>query len=232
LGGPQLADAAFTVFREQPTNRRRAVINSHVDAVMLSAATRRDGAPLVAGSGVVSRCARRSEPQPGGDMTRITKITNAVGRRVPSAPVLIGGVYCLCVLAIIAISAGSILVTDEDPFRSDGPVAEIVSIGVAGTAALVVGVLAGRALVRSPGRARVGAVVFGALAIIALPLFWSGAPGIFGAVAAWLAGLTRGRRPLNGGSRVFGVIGLCVAILNLIVSLGGELLHLLIVFVS
>jgi hypothetical protein len=74
--------------------------------------------------------------------------------------------------------------------------------------------------------------VFGALAIITLPLFWSDAPGIFGAVAAWLAGLTRGRHPLNDGSRVFGVIGLCVAILNLIVSVGGELLHLLIVFVS
>jgi hypothetical protein len=165
-------------------------------------------------------------------MTAITKITNAVGRRVPCAPVLIGGVYCLCVLAIIAIPAGSMLVTDEDPFRSFGPVEEIVSIGVAGTTALVVGVLAGLALVRSPGRARVGAIVFGALAIITLPLFWSGAPGIFGAVAAWLAGLTRGHRPLDGASRIFGVIGLCVAILNPIVSLGGELLHLLIVFVS
>lgn len=131
-------------------------------------------------------------------MTAITKITNAMRGRVPSAPVLIGGVYSLCVLAIIAISAGSILVTNEDPFRSDGPVEEIVSIGVAGTTALVVGVLAGLALVRSPRRARVGAIVFGALAIITLGFFWSGAPGIFAAVAAWLAGLTRGRRPLDG----------------------------------
>jgi hypothetical protein len=165
-------------------------------------------------------------------MTAINKISKAVGRRVPTAPVLIGGVYCLCVLAIIAIPAGSMLVTDEDPFRSDGPVEEIVSIGVAGTTALVVGVLAGLALVRSAGRARVGAIVFGALAIITLPLFWSGAPGIFGAVAAWLAGLTSGRRPLDGASRFFGAIGLCIAILNPCVSLGGELLHLLIAFVS
>jgi hypothetical protein len=165
-------------------------------------------------------------------MTAITKITNAVRGRVPSAPVLISGVYGLCVLAIIAIAASSILVMDEDPFRSDGPAEEIVSIGVAGTTALVIGVLAGLALVRSPGGARVGAIVFGALAIITLPFFWSGAPGIFGAVAAWLAGLTRGRRPLDGAPGVLGVIGLCVAILNPIVSLGGELLHLLIVFVS
>jgi hypothetical protein len=177
----------------------------------------------------VSRPERASHQ--GVDTTAITKITNAVGRRVPSAPVLIGGVYCLCVLAIIAIAAGSILVTDEDPSRSDGPVEEIVSIGVAGTTALVVGVLAGLALVGAPGRARVGAIVFGALAIITLPFFWSGAPGIFGAVAAWLAGLTRGCRPLDGAARGFGVIGLCAAILNPIVALGGELLHLLIVLV-
>jgi hypothetical protein len=39
--------------------------------------------------------------RPRGNMTAITKITNAVKGRVPSAPVLIGGVYCLCVLAII-----------------------------------------------------------------------------------------------------------------------------------
>ena len=165
-------------------------------------------------------------------MTAITKITNALEGRVPSAPVLIGGVYALCVLAVIAFPAGSIVFTDEDPFRSEGPVEEIVSIGVAGTTALAVGVLAGLALVRSPGTARVGAIVFSALAIITLVFFWSGAPGIFGAVAAWLAGLTRGRRLLDGTACFFGVIGLCVAILNPIVSLGGALLRLLIVSVS
>jgi hypothetical protein len=170
--------------------------------------------------------------RPRGNMTAITKITNAVKGRVPSAPVLIGGVYCLCVLAIIAITAGSMLVTDEDPFRSDCPVEEVVSTGVAGTTALVVGVLAGLALVRSPGRARLGAIVFGALAITLSHSSGRALPGIFGAVAVWLARLTRGRRPLDGASRVFGVIGLCVAILNPTVVLGGELLHLLIVFVS
>jgi hypothetical protein len=130
------------------------------------------------------------------------------------------------------ITAGSMLVTDEDPFRSDCPVEEVVSTGVAGTTALVVGVLAGLALVRSPSRARLGAIVFGALAITLSHSSGRALPGIFGAVAVWLARLTRGRRPLDGASRVFGVIGLCVAILNPTVVLGGELLHLLIVFVS
>lgn len=131
-----------------------------------------------------------------------------------------------------SVKAGSILVMDEDPSRSDGPVEEIVSIGVAGTTALVLGVLAGLALVRSPGRARVGAIVFGALAIITLPFFWSGAPGIFGAVAAWLAGLTRGRRtstvpPASSGSSA------CASRSSTrLCPWGGELLHLLIVFVS
>jgi hypothetical protein len=183
-------------------------------------------------SPVVSR-ATLGEPDLGeppareDDMTAIAKLTDVLAKRVPPATVLIGGVYGLCVLAVIAIPAGSIFVTDEDAFRSGGPVEEVVYIGVVGTAALVVGVLAGRAFVRTRGRDRVGAVVFGVLAIITLAFFWSGAPGIFGAVAAWLAGLTRGGRPLDGAPRVFGVIGLCVAILNAIASLGGSLLHLL-----
>jgi hypothetical protein len=95
--------------------------------------------------------------RPRGNMTAITKITNAVKGRVPSAPVLIGGVYCLCVLAIIAITAGSMLVTDEDPFSERLSGRGDLLTGVAGTTALVVGVLAGLALVRSPSRARVGA---------------------------------------------------------------------------
>jgi hypothetical protein len=77
---------------------------------------------------VVSR-ATLAEPDLGespareDDMTAIARLTDVLAKRVPPAPapVLIGGVYCLCVLAVIAIPAGSIFVTEEDAFRSAGP---------------------------------------------------------------------------------------------------------------
>jgi len=34
--------------------------------------------------------------------------------------------------------------------------------------------------------ARVGAIVLGVLALVFLPVFWSGAPAVLGASAAWL----------------------------------------------
>jgi hypothetical protein len=65
---------------------------------------------------------------------------------------------------------------------------------------------------------RIGAVVYGALSVLTITFFWSGAPGILGAVAAWLGGLTRGRTPERGAPRIFAIIGLCIAILNCIAN--------------
>jgi hypothetical protein len=65
---------------------------------------------------------------------------------------------------------------------------------------------------------RIGAIVYGALSVLTIMFFWSGAPGILGAVAAWLGGLTRGRTPERGAPRIFAVIGLCIAILNCIAN--------------
>jgi hypothetical protein len=139
---------------------------------------------------------------------------------LPSAPVVIGGVYAICVLGLLAMFVGEILFTDHDPYASEGPVSSIVGVGVIGTAALVIGVGAGLALQRSPERARIGALVFGALSILTLPFFWSGAPGIFGACAAWLGGLTRGSQPQAGAARVAAVVGIFVALLNVVVTVG------------
>ena len=140
---------------------------------------------------------------------------------LPSARVLIGTVYVVCVLGLIAVFVGDIVFTDNDPYRSEGPIESIIGIGLYGTAALVIGVGIGLWLVRSPERAKVGAILLGALSVLSLVAFWSGAPGVLGACAAWLAGLTRGGRPLGGAARVAGIVGLFIAILNVVVTVGG-----------
>lgn len=143
---------------------------------------------------------------------------------LPSARVFIGAVYAVCVLGLLAIFCAQILFTDVDPHASEGPIASIVGVGAVGTAALLIGVGAGTWLVRKPERASVGAVVFAVLSVLTLLVFWSGAPGIFGACAAWLAGLTRGSQPRGGSARVAGLIGTFVAVLGVVLTVGGVLL--------
>jgi hypothetical protein len=64
-----------------------------------------------------------------------------------------------------------------------------------------------------------------ALAVLSVVFFWAGAPGILGACAAWCAGLTRDRRPLDGAARVAGILGAFLALLNVVLSVGGVLLE-------
>jgi len=137
--------------------------------------------------------------------------------RVPSARVVIGGVYALCVLVPLA-SLTLVMVLDLDPEGPDTARQEIVAIGLVGTTALMIGVLTGLYLARSDSASRIGAIVYGALSVMTIVFFWSGAPGILGAVAAWLGGVTRGRTSLQGAPRIFAIIGLCMAILNCTVS--------------
>jgi hypothetical protein len=143
---------------------------------------------------------------------------------LPSARVLIGAVYAICVLGTIAFFVGEIVFTDKDPHRDEGPIESMVTIGILGTAALVIVIGLGLWLVRTPERAKVGAIVLGGLAVLSLIAFWSGAPGVFGAGAAWLAGLTRGSRPTSGAARVAGLVGAFIAVLNVVLSVGGLLL--------
>lgn len=96
---------------------------------------------------------------------------------------------------------------------------QIVGLLGFGTAALVVSLLGARLLGSASGHSRVGAVVFGVLCIPALAFFWCGMPGMFGATAAYLAGLTRGRTPQAGAVRAIGIVGLVFAIVNPILHL-------------
>jgi hypothetical protein len=141
--------------------------------------------------------------------------------QLPSTRVLVGVVYAVCVLALDLVFTGAIVFTDEDPHRSAGPIEEAVGVSVLGTAALVVGVGLALWLTRTTERARVGTFVLLVLSVLTLPFFWSGAPGILGACTAWCSGLTRGARPLGGAARVAGVIGAFIALLNIVITIGG-----------
>jgi hypothetical protein len=156
--------------------------------------------------------------------------TPDTGRTVqlPAARTLIGAVLVACVLFPLGIFVGEILFTDRDAYRSDGPVDSIISIGLVAGVGLVLALGLGALLVRTPERARIGAVVFAALSVLTIVVFWSGTPGLFGASAAWLAGLTRGGRPLGGAARVAGIVGAFVAVLNILLSLGGLVLSALV----
>jgi hypothetical protein len=139
------------------------------------------------------------------------------------APLLVGGAFVLSTVANVCFQAGDILFTDNDPHRSEGPIDSIWSISVVGVASLIVALAVALPTVRKPTTARVGAIVLGVLALLSLPVFWSGAPAVFGASAAWLGGLARGGHPQTGVARAFGVIGLVVAILGVVALLTGAL---------
>jgi hypothetical protein len=144
--------------------------------------------------------------------------------QLPSARVLIGTAYALCVLAPIAMFLAVIAFTDVDPSEPSGPLESIRLIGTIGTAALLLGVGLGSWLIRTEARARVGAIVFGTLALLTVVFFWAGAPGVLGACAAWQAGLTRGGRPLTGAARVAGICGAFVALANVVMTVVGTAL--------
>jgi hypothetical protein len=168
----------------------------------------------------------RSPDEPGGNHLEEVMSNTSVASRslsLPTARVLVGGVYVVCVLGLIAVMLGDIVFTDSDPYRNEGPVESIIGIGIFGTGALVLGVGLSLYFVRTPSLARAGAIVLGALAVLTLVFFWSGAPGILGACAASVAGLTRGGNPLGGAARVAGLAGVFIALLNVVLTIGGVL---------
>ncbi len=150
-------------------------------------------------------------------MTNTTPRSTTPSGRIPSAPVVIGTVYAFCVVVPLMYLT-LVVALGLDPNGPDTARQEILAVGLVGTTALAIGVLPGLYLAKSDSSSRIGAIVYGALSLLTLVLFWSGAPGIFGAVAAWLGGLTRGRTLYRGAPRIFAIIGLCIAILNATVS--------------
>jgi hypothetical protein len=154
-------------------------------------------------------------------MSATTTATAVRTNRGVTGPVLVGGAFVLSTVVNLGFQLGDILFTDRDPHRSQGPIESIESISVVGVAGLVVALAIALALVRNPARAKVGAIVLGALALVTAPFFWSGAPAVFGAAAAWLAGLTKGGQPLGGAARGFGIVGFVVAVLVVVATIIG-----------
>jgi hypothetical protein len=154
--------------------------------------------------------------------TTTTATSNRTARGL-SAPVLVGGAFVLSTVVGLCFQVAGILFTDQDPHAPEGPINSIESISVVGVLGLVVALAIALPLVRDPAKARIGAIVLGALSLITVPFFWSGAPAVFGACAAWLAGLTKGGQPQTGAARGFGIIGFVVAVLIVVATFVGDI---------
>lgn len=74
----------------------------------------------------------------------------------------------------------------------------------------------------SDDRAPRGAIVLGALSILTLPVFFSGAPASFDAMAAVRAGFARGGSPTSATPRGFGFAGIVIALLVIVAVFGGN----------
>ena len=151
----------------------------------------------------------------------MTTQTTTATERGPSPAILVGGAFALTTLLSIAFHIGEILLTDHDPHAPQGPIESIQSVAVVGGIGLVLALAIAIPLSRDPHRAKVGAIVLGILAIITLPVFWSGAPAALGASAAWLGGLARGSYPQSGAARGFGIVGIVIAILEIVATAFG-----------
>lgn len=139
---------------------------------------------------------------------------------VPSYPVLLGVVVAVCTggMALNLVGAMAYGVVDEGPRTLEQQLTGVLGFGALG---LVVSLLAAAVLGRTPARRRAGAAVLGVLAVVSLVFFFSGLPGMLGATAAYLAGLTRGTGPVEGAPRAFGLVGLAIAVLNVLVCTVG-----------
>ncbi len=139
--------------------------------------------------------------------------TAVAERRSISGPALVAIVFLLTTMTGLAFQTADFVFnqTGDDPYRAEGPVDSIKGIALFGGLALAVALAIALPLRRDPAKARIGAMVLGSLALLTLPFFWSGAPAVFGAAAAWMAGLTKGAEPQTGVARGFGIVGIVVA---------------------
>ena len=149
----------------------------------------------------------------------MTASTAVAARRGITGPALVGTVFLFTTLAGLAFqTAAAVFLDDGDPYRAQGPVESIKNIALFGGISLIVALAIALPLRRDPAKARIGAIVLGSLALITLPFFWCGAPAIFGAAAAWLAGLVKDTEPQTGVARGFGIVGLVVAALLVVAT--------------
>ena len=148
----------------------------------------------------------------------MTASTAVAARRGITGPALVGTVFLFTTLAGLAFQTAAAVFLDGDPYRAQGPVESMKGIALFGGISLIVALAVALPLRRDPTRARIGAIALGSLALITLPFFWCGAPAIFGAAAAWLAGLVKDTEPQTGAARGFGIVGLVIAALLVVAT--------------
>jgi hypothetical protein len=140
--------------------------------------------------------------------------------RSPSTALLVGAAIGLSTGVQFAVFAiGMFVASDHDIHRSEGVKAALASVSVVGAICLAVGFAIALATRRPASRSKVGAIALGALSVLSIPIFWAGGPAIFGALAAWLGGLTKDGQPHTGAARAFGLVGLVLAVLNVVAIL-------------
>jgi hypothetical protein len=139
---------------------------------------------------------------------------------LPTYHVMLGVVFAICTvgMSLNLLAAIATDVVDEGPRTLQEQLVGVIGFGLA---ALAISAAGAWWFSSSASRSKVGAILFGILCVPTLVLFFSGAPGMFGATAAFLAGLTRGRTPSSGAPRLFGIVGLVIAILNVAVTILG-----------
>jgi hypothetical protein len=137
--------------------------------------------------------------------------------RSPSAALLVGAAIALSTGVQLAVFGILMFVaSDAEIEGSQGVKASLVSISVVAAVCLAVGFAIALATRQPATRSKVGAILLGALSVLSVPVFWAGGPAIFGGLAAWLGGLTKDGHPHTGAARAFGVIGLVLAVLNVV----------------
>jgi hypothetical protein len=140
--------------------------------------------------------------------------STSLGTRIPRYGVLVVIAYGICVigmsLSIVAEMAFGYTGSGDQPRSLGQQLAGVLGFGTLGLLVSVATV----ARLTSRRQRRVGAMVIGVLTVPSLAFFWCGMPALLGAAAAALAGLTRGRTPLDGAARVFGLVGLAFAVIN------------------
>jgi hypothetical protein len=155
-------------------------------------------------------------------MTAPSFSSSATTARGLAPAVLVGGAFALTTIANTLFHVAFSIWDIRDDFGAgDRPPEQqlpvIILIGVIG---LLAALGVGKWL--SGARAPRGAIVLGALSILTLPVFFSGAPASFGAMAAVRAGFARGGSPTSGTPRGFGIAGIVTAVLVIVAVFGGN----------
>ncbi len=144
-----------------------------------------------------------------------------------SPALLVAGAVALTTVTNLLFQVADIVFTDKDPHRAEGPIQSLKGISVIGAVALAVALAIAITCSREASKARTGAMALGGLSILTVPIFWSGAPAIFGACAAWLGGLARGSHPQDGAARALGLTGAVIAMLCVVATWGGYIAYLI-----